>query len=159
MSLRIRLARRGAKKRPFYRIVVADARAPRDGRFLAKLGTYDPLRAAGAGPRMALDLEKVKVWLARGAQPSDRVARFLECEKVVPATARDNPHKGRLRKKAQERREKAAEEAKSAQTPAPQAAPAAPEEDAATVDEPKEKQESVDQTTNADQKTGEAGGG
>lgn len=111
MSLKIRLARGGAKKRPVYRIIVADARAPRDGRFIEKLGTYNPMLAKDSGQRVVLDLEKAKEWLAKGAQPTDRVARFLDAAGVLKRDARNNPKAGEPGKKAQER---AAEKAKKA---------------------------------------------
>ncbi len=111
MSIKIRLARGGAKKRPVYRIVVADARAPRDGRFLEKLGTYNPMLAKDSGQRVVLDLEKAKAWLAKGAQPTDRVARFLDAAGVLKRDARNNPKAAEPGKKAQER---AAEKAKKA---------------------------------------------
>ncbi len=78
MSLKIRLTRGGAKKRPYYRIVVADARSPRDGRFIEKIGSYDPMKAKDSPERVVLDVEKAKEWLAKGAQPTDRVLRFLD---------------------------------------------------------------------------------
>ena len=77
MSLKIRLTRGGAKKRPYYRIVVADARSPRDGRFIDKIGSYDPMKPKDAADRVVLDLEKVKSWLAKGAEPSDTVRGLL----------------------------------------------------------------------------------
>ena len=111
MSLKIRLARGGAKKRPVYRIIVADARAPRDGRFIEKLGTYNPMLAKDSGQRVVLDIEKAKEWLAKGAQPTDRVARFLDAAGVLKRDVRNNPKAGEPGKKAQER---AAEKAKKA---------------------------------------------
>lgn len=103
MALKIRLARGGAKKRPFYRIVVADARAPRDGRFIDKIGTFNPLLARDHAERVTLDVEKAKEWLAKGAQPTDRVLRFLDAAGVATRPARSNPTKGLPGKKAQER--------------------------------------------------------
>jgi small subunit ribosomal protein S16 len=103
MSLKIRLARGGAKKRPYYRIVVADSRAPRDGRFIEKLGTYDPLRKQDDPARVTLETEKVKAWLAKGAQPTDRVLRFLDAVGLMKRTPRNNPQKAQPGKKAQER--------------------------------------------------------
>ena len=103
MSLKIRLARGGAKKRPFYRIVVADARMPRDGRFIERLGTFDPLKAKDAGDRIVLDAVKAQDWITKGAQPTDRVARLLETVGVGQREARNNPVKGLPKKKAQER--------------------------------------------------------
>lgn len=113
MAVKIRLARGGSKKRPFYSIVVADERSPRDGRFLEKIGTYNPMLPKGHEQRIVLDLEAVKKWLANGAQPTDRVARFLEALGVLPTSKRSNPQKsvaGKKRtKRAEERAEKAAE--------------------------------------------------
>jgi small subunit ribosomal protein S16 len=117
MSLKIRLARGGAKKRPFYRIVVADARSPRDGRFIDRLGTYDPMLPKD-GQRVVLDAEKAKAWLAKGAQPTDRVLRFLADAGVATREARANPKKGEPKAKAKER---AAARAKAAETPAAEA--------------------------------------
>jgi small subunit ribosomal protein S16 len=111
MSLKIRLARGGAKKRPFYRVVVADSRSPRDGRYIEKLGTFDPLKAKDAADRVVLDAEKAKEWLAKGAQPTDRVARLLDAAGVMKRDARNNPQKAQPKKKAQERAAAAAEAA------------------------------------------------
>ena len=128
MSLKIRLARGGAKKRPFYRIVVADSRSPRDGRYIEKIGTFDPLKAKDAADRVVLDLEKAKAWLGKGAQPTDRVARILDGVGLLKREARDNPEKAQPKKKAQERAaaaaeaEKAAREAAAAPAPAPEPA-------------------------------------
>ncbi|MBV9859780.1 MAG: 30S ribosomal protein S16 [Alphaproteobacteria bacterium] len=114
MSLKIRLARGGAKKRPYYSIVVADARSPRDGRFIEKLGSYNPMLDRGHADRIALKEERIRHWLGVGAQPTDRVARFLGdaglIEKPAPS---ETPVKSRPKAKAQERL-KAAEEAASA---------------------------------------------
>ena len=103
MSLKIRLSRGGAKKRPFYRVVVADSRSPRDGRYIEKLGTFDPLKAKDAADRVVLDAEKAKEWIAKGAQPTDRVARFLDAAGAIKREARNNPEKAKPKKKAQER--------------------------------------------------------
>jgi small subunit ribosomal protein S16 len=103
MSLKIRLSRGGAKKRPFYRVVVADSRMPRDGRFIERLGTFDPLKAKDAADRLVLDAEKAKAWMAKGAQPTDRVARLLDGLGVVKREPRNNPQKAQPKKKAQER--------------------------------------------------------
>ena len=105
MSLKIRLTRGGAKKRPYYRIVVADARSPRDGRFIEKIGAYDPMKAKDSPERVVLDLEKAKAWLAKGAQPTDRVLRFLDAAGLLKRPARNNPQKAVPGKKAQERAE------------------------------------------------------
>ncbi len=103
MSLKIRLSRGGAKKRPFYRIVVADARMPRDGRFVEKIGTFDPLRPKDDATRLVLDTEKAVAWMAKGAQPTDRVARLLDGLGVLKRAAHNNPEKALPKKKAQER--------------------------------------------------------
>ncbi|MBA4789135.1 MAG: 30S ribosomal protein S16 [Rhizobiales bacterium] len=121
MSLKIRLARGGAKKRPYYRIVVADARSPRDGRFIEKIGTFNPLLPKDAENRFTLDVEKAKAWLEKGAQPTDRVARFLDAQGLLKREARNNPEKAAPGKKAQER---AAEKAKKAAAAAEEAASA-----------------------------------
>jgi small subunit ribosomal protein S16 len=111
MSLKIRLARGGAKKRPFYSIVVADARSPRDGRFIEKLGTYNPMLDRGHADRVTLKQERIQHWLGVGAQPTDRVARFLGDAGLIPKTeVKETPVKSRPKAKAQERA-KAAEEA------------------------------------------------
>ena len=103
MSLKIRLARAGAKKRPFYRVVIADARAPRDGRYIEKIGTFDPLKAKDAADRLVLDAEKATAWMAKGAQPTDRVARLLDGLGLMKRETRNNPQKAQPKKKAQER--------------------------------------------------------
>lgn len=108
MPLKIRLSRGGAKKRPFYRIVVADARAPRDGRFIERIGTYNPLLPADSADRVKLDTERAKHWLSVGAQPTDRVLRFLDAAGLAKRPARSNPKKGQPGKKAQERAAQAA---------------------------------------------------
>ncbi len=115
MSLKIRLTRRGAKKRPFYAIVVADARAPRDGRFIEKIGTYNPMLAKdGPAKRVVLDIEKAKAWMAKGAKPTDRVLRFLDAEGVLKRESRNNPKKGEPGAKAKERAAAAASPAEAA---------------------------------------------
>ena len=126
MSLKIRLSRGGAKKRPFYRIVVADARMPRDGRFIERLGTFDPLKAKDSTERLVVDAEKAAEWITKGAQPTDRVARLLETVGVGKREQRNNPVKGVPKKKAQER---TAANAAAAEKAA--AAAAAPAEEAA----------------------------
>jgi small subunit ribosomal protein S16 len=131
MSLKLRLARAGTKKRPFYHIVVADARSPRDGRFIEKLGTYNPLLGKDAENRIVLNTERAQHWLSVGAQATDRVARFLDAQGLLKREARNNPEKAKPGAKATERAEAraaaaaAAEEAKNA--PAEAAAPEAPE--------------------------------
>jgi small subunit ribosomal protein S16 len=102
VSLKIRLARGGAKKRPYYRIVIADSRSPRDGRFIEKVGTYDPMKAKDDPSRISLETEKIQAWLTKGAQPTDRVLRFLDAAGLAKRPARNNPQKGQPGKKAQE---------------------------------------------------------
>ena len=118
MALKIRLARAGAKKRPYYKIVVADSRMPRDGRFIEQVGRYDPLRAKDDETRVIMDLEKVGEWMKKGAQPTDRVARLLDKAGVKERKATYNPNAGVPGKKAKERAEdkakKAAEAAEAA---------------------------------------------
>jgi small subunit ribosomal protein S16 len=122
MSLKIRLSRGGAKKRPFYRVVVADSRFPRDGRFIEKIGIFDPLKAKDAADRVVLDTEKAQAWIAKGAQPTDRVARLLDGLGVVKRETQNNPKRALPKKKAQER---AAAAAAAAEKAAAAAAPAA----------------------------------
>ncbi len=144
MSLRIRLARAGAKKRPFYRIVVADSRSPRDGRYIEKIGTYNPLLPRDSAERIKFDTDRVKHWLSHGALPTDRVLRFFDDAGLMKRDARLNPEKAKPGKKRLEREEakaaaevekaKAAEEAKKAAAeaaaapePEPEPEPAAEE--------------------------------
>ncbi|MGF1502696.1 MAG: 30S ribosomal protein S16 [Paracoccaceae bacterium] len=117
MAIKIRLARGGSKKRPFYRIVAADSRMPRDGRYIERLGVYNPLLPKDSEERVKIDLERVQHWIAQGAQPTDRIARFLEAAGVRPKAERNNPKKAepgkKMAERAKEREEKrlAAEEA------------------------------------------------
>jgi small subunit ribosomal protein S16 len=130
MAVKIRLARGGTKKRPYYRVVVADERAPRDGRFIEKVGTYNPLLPADSADRVKLDLERIKHWLSKGAQPTDRVLRFLDQAGVLKREARLNPEKAKPGKKAEERVEERRKKKEAADAAA--AAPAeAPAEEAA----------------------------
>ncbi len=109
MATKIRMSRAGAKNRPFFRIVVADSRSPRDGRFLEKLGTYNPLLEKGHPERVVLNVERIKHWLSVGATPSDRVARFLHEANLGPKPAiRETPKKSAPRAKTQERMKAAA---------------------------------------------------
>jgi small subunit ribosomal protein S16 len=118
MSLKIRLARAGAKKRPFYRIVIADARSPRDGRFIEIVGTHDPMLPKGDEKRTTLNVERVTHWLGHGAQPTDRVLRFLDAAGLAKRPPRNNPKKAVPGKKAQERTAAAAAKAAApAETP------------------------------------------
>ena len=118
MAVKIRLARGGAKKRPYYRIVIADERAPRDGRFIEKVGTYNPLLPAESGERVTLDLERIQHWLSHGAQPTDRVLRFLDQAGVRTRETRSNPKKAEPGTKAKERAAARAEKEASASEPA-----------------------------------------
>ncbi len=115
MSLKIRLSRWGAKKRPVYRVVVADARAPRDGRFIENLGTFDPLKAKDDVTRLTLNGEKAQDWIKKGAQPTERVLKLLASMGVVEAPVRNNPEKAKPKKKAQERAAEAAKAAAAAE--------------------------------------------
>ncbi len=119
MSLKIRLARGGSKKRPYYQIVVADARAPRDGRFLDKVGSWNPMLGKDNEKRVELNVEAIKAWVAKGAQPTDRVLRFMAEAGLAERAARVNPDKAKPGKKAQER---AAEKAQKAADAASEAA-------------------------------------
>lgn len=115
MAMKIRLARGGSKKRPHYSIVASDSRMPRDGRFLEKLGTYNPLLPKDSEDRVKMDVDRVRHWLDRGAQPTDRVSRFLEAAGVLARKERSNPQKGAPGKAAQERAAARAERAKAAE--------------------------------------------
>ncbi|MBB5697688.1 30S ribosomal protein S16 [Sphingomonas yantingensis] len=125
MAISMRLSRGGSKKRPYYRIVVADARSPRDGKFIEKIGTYNPLLAKDSDERVKLDTDRAKHWLSVGAQPTDRVARFLDAAGVRERAARNNPNKAKPGEKATERAEEKAEKLK-AQQEAAEAAKNAP---------------------------------
>lgn len=111
MSVKLRLARRGAKKRPFYHIVAADSHAARDGKYIEKVGSFDPLMAKTDEKRVQFDMERVKYWLSKGAQPTDRVARFLSAQGLVKWSHGNNPQKSQPKAKAQERAKERAEKA------------------------------------------------
>src|SRR6476469_5249646 len=128
MAVAIRLSRGGAKKRPYYRIVVSDSRSSRDGKYLEQIGTYNPLLAKDDENRVKIDGDRAKHWLSVGAQPSDRVARFLDAAGVRERAARNNPKKGEPGENAKERaEERAAKEAEAAEAAAAAAAAPAPE--------------------------------
>ncbi len=129
MAMKLRLARAGSKKRPFYRIVAADSRMPRDGRFIEKLGTYNPLLPKDSEERVKMNMERVQYWLGEGAQPTDRVSRMLEAAGVLEKKERANLKKGEPGQKAKDRAEEKAEKA---------AAAAAPTEDAPAEEAPAE---------------------
>jgi len=153
MAVKLRLARHGAKKRPYYRIVAADARAPRDGRFIEQVGAYNPMLPKDSEDRVKLDVEKIQAWLKKGARPTDRVARFLGAAGLWEWKAGNNPNKGKPGQKAleriEERKEKAearaaaeaeaaeaAKEAAKAAEEAAKAAEAAPAEEAPAEEAP-----------------------
>jgi len=139
--LKIRMSRGGAKKRPFYKIVVADSRRPRDGKFIEKVGFFNPLLPKDKKERLSLDLDRIKFWLSQGAQPSERIARFLGEANIIPMPKqRNNPIKALPKKKAQEKLKKA-EEAKKAAEEAEAAAKAAPVETPAAEAAPVETKE------------------
>ena len=125
MAVAIRLARGGSKKRPYYRLVVADSRNARDGRFIEKVGTYNPLLAKDSPDRVKLDAERISHWLSVGAQPSDRVARFLDAAGIRERAARNNPNKAIPGEKAKERVEERAGKLVAAEEAAAAAAAAA----------------------------------
>jgi len=131
MGLKIRLARGGAKKRPYYRIVIADVRSPRDGRFIEKVGTFDPLLPKDSEGRVTLNEERIKYWIGHGALPTDRVLRFLDSAGIMKRDARSNPNKAKPGKKRLEREAEAAAKAADAKEAAA-AASQAPAEEAAS---------------------------
>ena len=142
MATSIRLSRGGSKKRPYYRIVVADSRAPRDGKFIERIGSYNPVLPKGDEKRVVLDVERAKHWVAAGAQPTDRVARFLDAAGVKERAARNNPNKAEPGQKAKDRAEdraakaaEAAEAAEAAKAAAAEAAAAPAAEEAAPAAE------------------------
>ena len=134
MAVKIRLARGGAKKRPYYRIVVADVRAPRDGRYIEKIGTHNPLLPKDHEDRIHIDLERARYWLEKGAQPTDRVARFLAAEGLVKWAHGNNPKKGKPGEKALERAEEKAGKAKALKEAAQAPKEKAPKEETPSED-------------------------
>ena len=136
MAMKIRLARGGSKKRPFYRVVAADSRMPRDGRYVEKLGTYNPLLGKDDENRVELNMERVQYWLGEGAQPTERVSRFLEAAGVLEKKLRANLKKGEPGKKAVDRaEEKAKKVADAAEAAAAAAAAPAPVEEEVVAEE------------------------
>ncbi len=143
MALSMRLSRGGSKKRPYYKIVVADARAPRDGKFIERIGSYNPQLPKDSAERMTIDAERAKHWLAAGAQPSDRVARFLDVAGVKERKVKSNPNKGEPGQKAKDRAEDKATKlaeaeeaaAAAAAAPAPEPEPEVVAEEAPAVEE------------------------
>lgn len=145
MAIALRLSRGGAKKRPYYRIVAADSRAPRDGKYLEQIGTYNPLLAKDDENRVKLNEDRARYWIGVGAQPSDRVLRFLDAAGIMERTARNNPNKAEPGEKAKERAEEKAEKlkeaeeaAKAAEEEAKAAEAEAASEEAATEEAPAE---------------------
>ncbi len=136
MAVSIRLSRGGSKKRPYYRIVVADARSPRDGNFIEKVGTYNPMLAKDDANRVSLNSDRLKHWLSVGAQPTDRVARFLDAAGLKERAARNNPNKGKPGEKALERIEENEKKAAAALEAAESEKAAAAEAAAAPAPEP-----------------------
>jgi small subunit ribosomal protein S16 len=134
MAVSIRLSRGGSKKRPYYRIVVADARSPRDGNFIEKIGTYNPLLAKDSPERVKLDADRAKHWLSVGAQPTDRVARFFDAAGVKERVARNNPKKAEPGEKAKERAEERASKLAEAEEAKTAAAAAAAEAETAAAE-------------------------
>ena len=130
MAMKIRLARGGSKKRPHYAIVASDSRMPRDGRFLEKLGTYNPLLPKDSEDRIKMDAERVQYWLSKGAQPTDRVARFLEAAGVKEKSERANLKKGEPGKAAKERAQKRADREEAARAAEEEAKNAPPADEA-----------------------------
>ncbi len=126
MAMKIRLARGGSKKRPFYRIVAADSRMPRDGRYIEKLGTYNPLLPKDSEERVKMNVERIQYWLGEGALPTDRVSRMLEAADLIAKKERNNPKKGEPHAKTKARAEEKANKAEAAKEAA--AAPAPVEE-------------------------------
>ncbi len=141
MATSIRLSRGGSKKRPYYRIVVADSRAPRDGKFIERIGSYNPVLPKGDEKRVVLDVERAKHWVAAGAQATDRVARFLDAAGVKERKVRNNPNKAEPGQKAKDRAEDRAtklaeaEEAAAAAKAAAEEAAKAPVEEAPAAEE------------------------
>jgi small subunit ribosomal protein S16 len=139
MPVVIRMARAGTKKRPFYHIVAADSRAPRDGRFIERLGYFNPLLPKDKEDRLKLDLDKVKEWMKKGAQPSDRVMRFLDKAGVAKRTPRNNPERALPRKERKAKKEEANKAAEAAKAEAKSKADAAARERAIAVEAAKNK--------------------
>ncbi len=130
MAVAIRLSRGGAKKRPYYRIVVADGRAPRDGKYLEQIGTYNPMLPKDSGERVKLNEDRARHWLSVGAKPSDRVHRFLDAAGILERAPRNNPNKGEPGEAAKERAEEKAARLAEAEEAAREAAEAPAEEEA-----------------------------
>ena len=138
MSVKIRLARGGAKKRPYYRIVVADIRMPRDGRYIERVGSYNPLLPRDHEDRVSLEKERIIDWLSKGAKPTDRVARFLDEAGILKREPKNNPQKAKPKKEIEPKEEAPTEEAKTEEAKTEEApAEEASAEDASTDKEDK----------------------
>ena len=143
MAVAMRMSRGGSKKRPYYKIVIADSRSPRDGKFIERIGSYNPLLAKDDEKRVVLDTDRAKHWLEVGAVPSDRVSRFLDAAGLMKREARNNPNKGKPGEKAQERAEEKAEKAAAAKEVEEEAKKATSADDAG--DDAAKPDEAVDQ--------------
>jgi small subunit ribosomal protein S16 len=137
MALKIRLTRQGAKKRPFYRVVVAEASSPRDGRYIERLGTYNPMLPKDSEDRVSLNAERIQYWIGNGAKATDRVASLMASAGLGEKPVRNNPEKAKPKAKAQERLREQAEAMQAAEDAAAEAA-AAPEEEAPAEEAPVE---------------------
>ncbi len=140
MATSIRLSRGGSKKRPYYKIVVSDSRSPRDGRFIERIGSYNPMLPKDDEKRVIVDVERARHWVSVGAQPTDRVARFLDAAGVKERPARNNPNKAEPGQKAKDRAEERAEKAAAAEEARREAEAAAnaPAEEAPAEEAPAE---------------------
>lgn len=158
MSLKIRMSRGGAKKRPYYRIVIADSRMPRDGRYIERVGTYDPLLPKDSGERVTLNEERIKHWLGVGARPSDRVNRFLDAAGIMKRKPRNNPQKALPGQKRLDREEAKREAEEKAKEEAEAAAAAPAEAEAPAEEAPAEAaaEEAPAKETPAEETPGEA---
>ena len=152
MAVKIRLSRAGAKKTPHYRVIIADSRSPRDGRFLERVGTYNPLLPRDHQDRVKLKLDRIKYWLDRGAQPSPRVAKFLGSADVIPVPKRENPIKAKPKAKARARSDALAQAAakKADDASKESAKPAEPTDE--TKEEGSSEGENTDEASNASAK-------
>ena len=156
MAVAIRLSRGGAKKRPYYKIVVADSRNARDGKFIERVGSYNPLLPKGSEERVKLDADRIRHWLSVGAQPSDRVLRFLDAAGIKERAARNNPNKGKPGEKALERvEERAKKEADAAEAAAAPAEESVEAQEAETVEVAAEEATPADEAANQGESTDE----
>ena len=153
MSVKIRLARGGAKKRPYYRIVVADIRMPRDGRYIERVGSYNPLLPRDHEDRVSLEKERIIDWLSKGAKPTDRVARFLDEAGILKREPKNNPQKAKPKKEIEPKEEAPTEEAKTEEAKTEEApAEESPAEQAKTEEAPAEEASAEDASTDKEDK-------